>query len=144
MDSSLLNAAATVAINSLLSQWSYMINEMSVIWCETTSRLIYRSQRSRSLSRRSAFDRAVGRREVRTLHQSTTVACTRRTRSMPDGTCDRELCAPSPSVLELADTWNTWTPQICTHRHLASRFGVATCQLTVVLSYLVRELRIRT
>jgi len=62
---------------------------------------------NRSLFRRSVFDRAVGRREVRTLRQSTVDAYRRRTQSMPDGTCDLEPCAPSLLDLELADTWNT-------------------------------------
>jgi len=73
----------------------------------------YRSQMSRSLFRRSEFDKAVGRHEARILRPSTVGAYTRRTRNTPDGTCDLELCAPSLSDRALADTWNTWTPLIC-------------------------------
>lgn len=65
---------------------------------------LYRSQRSRSLFRRSVSDKAVDRREVQTLRQWTVGAYRRHTQSTPDGTCDRELCAPSPSDLELVDT----------------------------------------
>jgi len=67
----------------------------------------YRSLRTRWLSRRSVYDRAVGRHEAQTLRQLTVAACRHRTRNKPDDTCDREPCVPSRSDLELADIWNT-------------------------------------
>jgi len=65
---------------------------------------IYHSRMIRSLFRHSVFDRVVCRREARTPRQWTAGACRRRTQSTPDGTCDREPYAPSPSDLELVDT----------------------------------------